>query len=84
MYRGYYSPSYRSARGYYPYGGYGGYPYGGYGGYPYGGGGYPYGGYGGYGGTAINAFQSQIGYQNVVNTGIATNVSQVYSPFAIY
>jgi hypothetical protein len=77
MYRGYYSPSYRSsAPGYYPYGGYpyGGYPYGG---YPYGG--YPYGG-----GSAINAFQSQIGYQSVVNTGTATNVSQVYSPFAIY
>ncbi len=81
MYSGYYSPSYRTAPRYYPYGGYpyGGYPYGG---YPYGG--YPYGGYPYGGGSAINAFQSQIGYQNFVNTGTATNVNQVFSPYAIY
>lgn len=70
MYRGYYSPAYRA-----------GYPYGG---YPYGGGAYPYGAGYPYGGTYINGYQSQFGYQSFINTGNATNVSQIYSPYAIY
>lgn len=39
---------------------------------------YPYANYG------INAYQSQIGNQSIVNTGVATDISQVFSPTAIY
>lgn len=73
----YYHPFYRSP-------GFGfGYPYGSspYGGYPYGG--YPYGGYGNYG-TAINAIGSQFGSQSFINTGVATGISQVFSPSNIF
>jgi hypothetical protein len=42
--------------------------------------GYPY--YGG--GSYFNAFQSQIGNQSVINTGVASGINQVFSPTAIY
>lgn len=35
-------------------------------------------------GSAINAYQSQIGAQSVVNTGIATDISQVFNPTQIF
>jgi hypothetical protein len=35
-------------------------------------------------GSSINAFQSQIASQHVINTGTASNIGQVFSPAAIY
>lgn len=52
-----------------------GYPYGG---YPFGG--YPFGNYG----TAINAIGSQFNNQSLINTGVATGISQVFTPTNIY
>lgn len=43
--------------------------------------GYPY---QSYYGSYINAYQSQLANQSVINTGVATNISQVFSPTAIY
>jgi hypothetical protein len=40
---------------------------------------YPY--YANYG---INAFQSQLANQSIINTGIATGINQVFSPVSIY
>jgi hypothetical protein len=31
----------------------------------------------------INAFQSQIGYQSVINTGTASGINQIFSPIFI-
>lgn len=42
---------------------------------------YPY--YANYG-SSINAFQSQLANQSVINTGTATGINQVFSPTAIY
>ena len=42
---------------------------------------YPY--YANYG-SYFNAFQSQIGNQSVINTGVANGINQVFSPTAIY
>jgi hypothetical protein len=32
----------------------------------------------------INAFQSQIANQSVINTGVATGINQTFSPVSIY
>lgn len=40
---------------------------------------YPY--YANYG---VNAFQSQLANQSIVNTGFATDINQIFSPTAIY
>ncbi len=35
-------------------------------------------------GSYINAYQSQIGNQSIVNTGTASNINQIFTPTAIY
>lgn len=68
MYNGYYYPFYRSFPGY-PGPFYPQYPY--------------YANYANYG-SSINAFQSQLSNQSVINTGTATGINQVFTPTAIY
>ena len=35
-------------------------------------------------GSSVNAYQSQIGNQSVVNTGVANGINQVFNPTQIF
>lgn len=35
-------------------------------------------------GSAVNAYQSQIGNQSVINTGVANGINQVFTPTQIF
>lgn len=72
MFSGYYYPYYRTIQPVVPY-----YPIQPY--YPIA----PYYAYANYG-SAVNAYQSQIGNQSVVNTGVANGINQVFNPTQIF